>query len=79
MPAFDRPFTVPDRTPLYKALPRHYVGYRKLSVFCEASPEGIRKALPADFEYVSNHIEVFVMDCPEVHDLDNPRWAARLS
>jgi acetoacetate decarboxylase len=77
MTAFNRPFTVPDRTPLFKSLPRHYVGYRKLSVFCEASPEGIRKALPADFDYVSNQIEVFVMDCPEVHDLDNPAMGPR--
>ncbi|TQI75350.1 acetoacetate decarboxylase [Bosea sp. AK1] len=77
MSNFDRPFTVPDRTPLFKALPRHYVGYRKLSVFCEASPEGIRKALPADFEYVSNQIEVFVMDCPEVHDMDNRAMGPR--
>jgi acetoacetate decarboxylase len=77
MTVFDRPFTVPDRTPLFKALPRHYVGYRKLSVFCEASPEGIRKALPADLEYVSNQIEVFVMDCPEVHDIDDPAMGPR--
>ncbi|MGY3146430.1 acetoacetate decarboxylase [Bradyrhizobium sp. USDA 3397] len=77
MTAFDRPFTVPDSTPLFKALPRHYVGYRKLSVFCGASPEGIRKALPADLEYVSNRIEVFVMDCPEVHDRDNPAMGPR--
>lgn len=77
MTTFTQPFTVPDRTPLFKAMPRHYVGYRKLSVFCKASPEGIRKALPADFDYVSDEIEVFVMDCPEVHDLDDPAMGPR--
>lgn len=72
-----RPFTLPDRSPLFKGLPRHYQGYRKLSAFCEASPDGIRKALPADFTYVSNIIEVFVMECPTVHDLDNPEMGPR--
>lgn len=71
------PFTVPDRSPLFKNMPRHYVGYRKVSVFCEASPEGVRKALPAGLDYVSNVIEVFVMNCPEVHDLANPEMGPR--
>jgi acetoacetate decarboxylase len=74
---FHRPFTLPDRTPLFKPAPRHYKGYRKLSLYCEASLAGIRKALPQDFETASNVIEVFVMNCPEVHDLANPEMGPR--
>ena len=77
MSKFDRPFTLPDRSPLFKAPPRHYKGYRKLSLYCEASLAGIRKALPRDFETASNVIEVFVMNCPEVHDLSNPEMGPR--
>lgn len=77
MAKLHRPFTLPDRTPLFKPAPRHYKGYRKLSVYCEASLTGIRKALPQDFETVSNVIEVFVMNCPEVHDLANPEMGPR--
>lgn len=77
MSKLDRPFTLPDRSPLFKAPPRHYKGYRKLSLYCEASLAGIRKALPGDFETASNIIEVFVMNCPEVHDLSNPEMGPR--
>lgn len=72
-----RPFTLPDRSPLFKPPPRHYKGYRKLSLYCEASLAGIRKALPQDFETASSIIEVFVMNCPEVHDLANPEMGPR--
>ncbi|MHB1218608.1 MAG: acetoacetate decarboxylase family protein [Alphaproteobacteria bacterium] len=77
MSKLNRPFTLPDRSPLFKAPPRHYKGYRKLSLYCEASLAGIRKALPQDFETASNIIEVFVMNCPEVHDLSNPEMGPR--
>jgi acetoacetate decarboxylase len=77
MSKLNRPFTLPDRSPLFKAPPRHYKGYRKLSLYCEASLAGIRKALPLDFETASNIIEVFVMNCPEVHDLSNPEMGPR--
>ncbi len=77
MSKLNRPFTLPDRSPLFKAPPRHYKGYRKLSLYCEASLAGIRKALPRDFETASNIIEVFVMNCPEVHDLSNPEMGPR--
>ena len=30
MSKFHRPFTLPDRSPLFKPAPRHYKGYRKL-------------------------------------------------
>ena len=73
----NRAFTLPDRSPLFKPPPRHYKGYRKLSLYCEASLAGIRKALPRDFETASNVIEVFVMNCPEVHDLANPEMGPR--
>jgi acetoacetate decarboxylase len=72
-----KPFTVPDRTPLFKPMPRHYKGFRKLSIFCRANIDGIRKALPADLEVVSDVIEVFVMNCPEVHDLAEPVMGPR--
>lgn len=77
MSKLNRPFTLPDRSPLFKAPPRHYKGYRKLSLYYEASLAGIRKALPQDFETASSIIEVFVMNCPEVHDLSNPEMGPR--
>lgn len=77
MPKRKHPHTVPDRSPLYKAMPRHYKGYRKLSIYCRADIDGIRKALPAGFSPASDLIEVFVMHCPEVHDLDNPEMGPR--
>jgi acetoacetate decarboxylase len=70
-------FTVPDRTPLFKPMPRFYKGYRKLSVFCEAAIEGIQKSLPDGFIAADNVIEVFVMACPEVHDVANPEMGPR--
>jgi acetoacetate decarboxylase len=71
------PFTVPDRTPLFKPMPRFYKGFRKLSVFCEATRAGIQKSLPAGFECAGEVIEVFVMSCPEVHDVANPEMGPR--
>lgn len=72
-----QPFTLPDRSPLFKPPPRHYQGYRKLSVYCEADVTGLRAALPAGFEAASQVIEVFVMHCPAVHDLANPEMGPR--
>ncbi len=71
------PFTVPDRTPLFKPMPRFYKGYRKLSVLARATRAGIEKALPEGFEYAGDIIEVFVMQCPEVHDVANPAMGPR--
>jgi acetoacetate decarboxylase len=73
----DSVFTGPDRSPLFKPMPRFYKGFRKLSIFCEATKEGIRKALPAEFDLVSDTIEVFVMSCPEVDDVANPEMGPR--
>lgn len=70
-------FTVPDRSPLFKAMPRYYKGYRKLSVICEASRAGIEKALPQGFAFAGNLVEVFVMHCPEVYDVANPEMGPR--
>lgn len=67
----DNPFTVPERSELIKPLPRLYKGYRKLSVFCKASAEGIAKSLPPELQCDGDVIEVFVMNCPEVHDEAN--------
>jgi acetoacetate decarboxylase len=71
------PFTVPDRTPLFKPMPRFYKGFRKLSIFCQASSEGIKKSLPEGFAPAGDVIEVFVMHCPEVHDVANPAMGPR--
>lgn len=73
----ENPFTVPERSPLFKPIPRFYKGYRKISLLCEASTEGISKALPPGFECESNLIEVFVMHCPEVYDVANPEMGPR--
>jgi acetoacetate decarboxylase len=71
------PFTVPDRTPLFKPMPRFYKNFRKLSIFCQASLDGIRKSLPAGFSPAGDVIEVFAMHCPEVHDVANPEMGPR--
>jgi Acetoacetate decarboxylase len=63
-------YTMPDSAPLYPEVPYEYKGYRKLSVLCKANPEGIRKALPVEFEPVGDVIEVFLMSIPEVGGLD---------
>ncbi|WP_048440266.1 acetoacetate decarboxylase family protein [Caenimonas sp. SL110] len=71
------PFALPERSPLFKPAPRFYKGYRKLGILCEGSLEGIQKALPADFEAMSNIFEVFVMNSPEVHDVSRPEMGPR--
>ncbi|MBZ8132706.1 acetoacetate decarboxylase family protein [Afifella sp. IM 167] len=71
------PFCGPDRSPLYKPLPRLYRDLRKLSVFARGDMEGIRKALPAEFEPASDIVEFFVMHCPIVHDDADPIMGPR--
>jgi acetoacetate decarboxylase len=71
------PFTLPDRTPLFKPVPRLYKGYRKLSLTCEGDAAGIAKALPEGFEAQGTIFEIFVMHCPEVHDLAEPDMGPR--
>src|SRR3546814_16110827 len=73
----NHPFTVPERSPLFKPVPRFYNGYRKLSVYCRASADGIGKSLPPGLECNGEVIEVFVMHCPEVHDVANPEMGPR--
>jgi acetoacetate decarboxylase len=58
-------------------MPRFYKGYRKLSVLCEASRAGIEASIPKGFEWAGNVIEIFVMHCPEVHDVANPEMGPR--
>jgi len=69
--------TQPQRTPLFKGLPRLYANYRRLSIFCRGSEDGIRAALPDGLEYVDNHFEIFIMECPEVYDQSNPTMGPR--
>ena len=71
------PFCVPDRSPLYKPLPRLYRNLRKLSVYGRGDPDGIRKALPPEFEPASDIVEFFVMHCPIVHDEADPVMGPR--
>lgn len=73
----DNLITGPECSPMYKPLPRFYNGYRKLSVFCLASPEGIAKSLPPELEYVGPMIEVFIVNAPEVRDLADPVMGPR--
>jgi len=72
-----RSFTVPDRSPLFKPIPRFYKAFRKLSVYCEASEAGIGKALPQGLEPDGTTIEIFVMHCPEVYDVASPEMGPR--
>jgi acetoacetate decarboxylase len=71
------PFCVPDRSPLYKPLPRLYRNLRKLSIYGRGDPAGIRKALPPEFEPASDIVEFFVMYCPVVHDDADPVMGPR--
>ncbi len=71
------PFCGPDRSPLYKPLPRLYRDLRKLSIFARADPAGIRKALPPELEPASDLVEFFVMHCPIVHDKADPVMGPR--
>ena len=71
------PFSGPDRSPLYKALPRLYRDLRKLSVYCRGDAAGLRKALPPEFDLASDVFEVFVMNCPVVHDAADPVMGPR--
>jgi len=71
------PFCGPDRSPLYKPLPRLYRDLRKLSIYGRGDPEGIRKALPPELEPASDLVEFFVMHCPVVHDEANPVMGPR--
>ena len=73
----DNPFCVPERSELIKPLPRFYKGYRKLSLFCKASTAALAKALPPELAVDGDLIEVFVMECPEVHDVSNPVMGPR--
>lgn len=67
---YGKSYTMPDSAPLYPEVPYSYKGYRKLSVLCKANSEGIRMALPVEFEPVDDVIEVFLMSVPEVDGLD---------
>jgi acetoacetate decarboxylase len=71
------PFTLPDRSPLFKPVPRLYKGYRKLSLICEGDADGIARSLPAGFAADGRLIEIFIMHCPEVHDLANEEMGPR--
>ena len=71
------PFCGPDRSPLYKPLPRLYRDLRKLSVYARGNPEGIRRALPPELEPASDLVEFFVMHCPVVHDAADPVMGPR--
>jgi acetoacetate decarboxylase len=78
MAFFDKhPISGPERSPIFKPVPRFYKGYRKLSVYCEASREGIEKSIPEGFKCEGTIIEVFVMHCPEVHDISKPEMGPR--
>ena len=65
-----RPYTIPDRCPLFPPLPYHYRGYRRLSAYCRADPAGIRAALPDGLELAGDVIEVFVVAFPDPAPLD---------
>lgn len=69
--------TIPHRSPLYKALPRYYADFEKISVICRAEPEAVRRLLPEPLEYVSDLIEIFVYRCPRVLDISYPEAPAR--
>jgi len=69
--------TQPQCSPLFKGLPRLYANYRRLSIFCHGHEDGIRAALPDGLEYVDNHFEIFIMECPEVYDQSNPTMGPR--
>jgi acetoacetate decarboxylase len=64
-----RPYTIPDRCPLFPPLPYHYRGYRRLSAYCRADPARIRAALPAGLEAAGDVIEVFVVAFPDAGPL----------
>ncbi|MGF7160874.1 acetoacetate decarboxylase [Rhodoligotrophos appendicifer] len=70
-------FCVPDRSPLYKPLPRLYRNLRKLSVYARGDMAGIRKLVPPEFEPASDIVEFFVMHCPIVHDEADPTMGPR--
>lgn len=69
--------TIPHRSPLYKALPRYYADFEKISVICRAEPSALKRLLPPPMEYVSDLIEVFVYRCPKVLDVSYAESPAR--
>jgi acetoacetate decarboxylase len=71
------PVCIPDRSPLFKPLPRRFSTYRKLSVFARGNPDGIRKAIPPEFEPASDIVEYFFLDYPVVHDMADQTMGPR--
>uniref|UniRef100_UPI003B51B47B acetoacetate decarboxylase family protein n=1 Tax=Roseovarius indicus TaxID=540747 RepID=UPI003B51B47B len=64
-----RPFSTPHVAPLYKALPYHYRGVRKISAYCRCDPDALRAFLPDDFELLGDVCEVFQLEAPDAGPL----------
>lgn len=62
--------SMPEYAPLYPELPIQYDGFRRVSLFCEASEAGVRALLPDFLEYESNEIEVFLLHAPSVAGIE---------
>ncbi|WP_227134714.1 acetoacetate decarboxylase family protein [Halorubellus salinus] len=62
--------SMPEYAPLYPELPIRYEGFRRLSVFCEATEAGVRALLPEYLDYHSNELEVFLLHAPNVDGIE---------
>ncbi len=60
---------LPEYAPLYPKLPYHYKGFEKVSVFCRADVDKLKRHIPKEFELTSDIFEVFVLKNNEIDGL----------